>query len=519
MFCADRIKSLRLRLFTVKAIVILTAFAWPCPSQITTSASVRIFIDTRKSSVITPGFAGYNAALMDVAFGYADARFATRVRRLGIGWLRYPAGTRSEAFDWRTGGSHPSWVASVSRSFSPDVEQDFTQSLNRTMETLAAKGGEHLKEAARLARAARATGLIICINVFTDTPRSAMALAEYAKKNNIPVLAWELGNEPYFNSRLWPTATDYANAVRTYATAIRKVDPRANIGVAMSDAGFEDDKWDDSLAAYRPRYWNFIIYHHYPTIGGTAPLMIAALNEVLLHHTSDYVRDKVEPRFGKMPIFITEAGPQDGPDPGMSATMYGGIWSSEYALRLSSIPQIKHFGLHQIIGPAGINFTDGHVNELIESWRKGDHLNISSLDFGLYASAQAIGYSLASSTINSASLVYKTTIEGGGSVSLPEGKEMPAVYAQAYKVKENLVVVLTNKGDGSETCAVTIDGRMVHEQFRLVTVSAPDPSTKNTINSRPVARRTSKARDLVSLPPYSITTVSWRPFGRKDRRK
>jgi hypothetical protein len=240
--------------------------------------------------LIEPGFAGYNVALMYVAFGYGDPRFAVKVRQLVPGWLRYPAGTRSEAFDWTTGASHQSWVDSASLTFGQDVQADFREVLQSALEVLAAKGGEHLDEAAALSRTSGARGLIICLNVFTDTPSSAKQFVAYAKRHRIRVLGWELGNEPYFNSKLWPSSTAYANAVRPFADAIREADPNAKIGVSMSDAGFPDRNWDDSLASFRPRYWDFVIYHHYPPVGGTDTQMIAALNDVLLHQTTDYER-------------------------------------------------------------------------------------------------------------------------------------------------------------------------------------------------------------------------------------
>src|SRR5689334_20169805 len=88
-------------------------------------ATVRVVIDSHSASPVEPGFAGYNVALMDVAFGYRDRRFAAQVKRLAPGWLRYPAGTRSEAFDWTTGASHRSWVDRVSLTFTRDVQSDF----------------------------------------------------------------------------------------------------------------------------------------------------------------------------------------------------------------------------------------------------------------------------------------------------------------------------------------------------------------------------------------------------------
>ncbi|MFL6229945.1 MAG: hypothetical protein ACJ741_14325 [Pyrinomonadaceae bacterium] len=447
--------------------------------------------------------------MMNVAFGYGDPRFAAQVQRLSPGWLRYPAGTRSEAFDWTTGASHQSWVDSVSLTFAQDVRADFREILQVTLEILAAKGGERLDAAAALARTAGARGLIVCVNVFTDTPESAKRFAAYAKRHRIRILAWELGNEPYFNRVLWATSTAYANAVRPFADAIREADPEAKVGVSMSDAGFADRVWDDSLANFRPRYWDFVIYHHYPTVGGSPSAEMAALNYVLLRRTTDYVRDEVRRRFGSMPIMITEAGPQDGPEPGMSGTMYGGIWSAEYALRMSSIPQVKHFGLHQLVGPAGVGVTNDHTRDLIAAWRDGGSLNVMPLDFGLYQSAQGTAYALAADVINSAVAVYRTSVKGGGTAPLPDGGTMPAVFAEAYRLRDKTVVVLTNKGGRVEAVAISIDGRPVWAHLHVVTVTAPDPSARNAAGRELIARMPSVASGFITVPPYSVVKISW----------
>jgi len=473
-------------------------------------ATVHVVIDSHSASPIEPGFAGYNVALMDVAFGYRDRRFAGQVKRLAPGWLRYPAGTRSEAFDWTTGASRRPWVDRVSLTFTRDVQSDFQTMLQRTMKVLDAKGGERIDDAAALAASAGAQGLIVCVNVFTDTPASARRFAEYATQHHLRVLAWELGNEPYFNRRLWPTATSYAAAVRPFADAIRAGDSSAKIGVSMSDAGFTDHAWDDALAAFRPQYWDFVIYHHYPTtVHGSPAEMMEALNHVLLHATTDYVLNEVASRFGSMPVMITEAGPQDGPGPGMAGTMYGGIWSAEYALRMSSIPQVKHFGIHQLVGAAGVGVTHRFVRELIAAWSSGQPLHTVSLDFGMYESAQGAAYALAANVIDSSTAAYQTRTDGGGRAPLPRHESAAALFAMAYQLRGRPVVVATNKGAAKETVSIVMDGRSVQGRFHVVTVSATDPSERNAAGHEKVAARSSVASGLIRVPPYSVVRISW----------
>lgn len=468
-----------------------------------------VYVDTRQPSTVEPGFAGYNVALMDVALGYRDPRLAKAALELNVGWLRYPAGTRGEAFDWSTGRSRADWVDQAARTFSEEDRPFFQGMLQSAQAVLDAKGGERVEDAANLMSRIKAKGLIVCLNVLTDTPESAGRFAAYARLNKIPVLAWELGNEPYFNKSRYATGAEYAASVRPFAEAIRAAAPSARIAAPMSDAGFQDRAWDDSLAAYKPRFWNTIVYHHYPVVAGSAAELMRALNGVLLNDTNGYVTREVASRFGRMPVIITEAGPQDGPEPGMSGTAYGGVWSAEYALRMSSQPQVKRFGIHQLLGPAGVGFSSNHRAELLAASKAGKRLDTGKLDFELYPTAQGVEYGAAAEVINSATAVLKTSIQGGGEVPVGKAGSMPALYAQAYRSEGRERVVVTNKSEAAETLALVVNGSPVKSPLDVLAVSGASASTKNTYGEAKVRRRHSRARGMATIPPYSVVVVSW----------
>jgi hypothetical protein len=210
-----------------------------------------------------------------------------------------------------------------------------------------------------------------------------------------------------------------------------------------------------------------------------------------------------------MPVMITEVGPQDGPGPGMSGTMYGGIWSAEFAMRMSSLPQVKHFGIHQLVGPAGVGVTHGFVRELVAAWSGGKRLGIDSLDFRLYQSAQGTAYALAANVIDSSTAVYQTSVEGGASAPLPKDDSMPAVFAAAYELRDRTVIVMTNKGAAEETVSISMDGQPVHARFEVVTVSAADPTAKNAAGHEAITPRSFVASGPVRVPPYSVARISW----------
>ena len=205
--------------------------------------------------------------------------------------------------------------------------------LKDALAVLSGKGGDHFDDAADLSRDIGSTGLIVCVNGFTDTAASAGQFAAYARGRGIRVLAWELSNEPYFFSWLFADAADYAKQMKPFAEAIKAADPSARIALFASDAGHEDNSWDSALAAYAPRYWDFVTYHQYPsTLNGVTdvPTLMSLLNDVLVKGTTSYVTDQIVPRFGTLPVIITEFDPSTGSGTyGLASTLYGGVWAAE----------------------------------------------------------------------------------------------------------------------------------------------------------------------------------------------
>ena len=297
----------------------------------------------------------------------------------------------------------------------------------------------------------------------------------------------------------------YAAAARPFADAIHRADPAATVAAAMSDAGFQNRGWDDALAAFAPRYWDAVVYHHYPTVSGAPERLMAALDAVLADRTTAYVEREVRPRFGAMPLMITESGPQDGLEPGMSGTLYGGVWSAEYALRMSALPQVTHFGVHQLIGPAGVGVDVGDAAP-------------GARPVSLYTSAQGAVYTVAASAINSARGVYATRVRGSATVRRDRGDAMPAVYAQAYHRDggddDGDVVVVTNKGSHAEALALVVDGQVVGSPMRVVTVTGPSATATNTLGHARVVATTSAASRTVRIPPFSVVRIDWRGSGR-----
>lgn len=492
------------------------------------AATAVVSVDTSNPKAVSSGFAGYNVALMDSGVEYPDPHLRDIAADMAIGWLRFPAGTRSDVFDWTTGEMPQAWVDQFMKT------NQYT-TLQNALEVLAGKGGDHFDDAADLARDIESVGLIVCINAFTDTPASAGQFAAYAKARGIKVLAWELANEPYYFPGFFTDATDYANQMKPYAESIKAADSSARIALFASDAGHESMAWDDALSAYTPRYWDLITYHQYPAtlnnITDPATLM-SLLNDVLVNDTNSYVASQIVPRFGAMPVIITEFDPSTGNGMyGLPSTLYGGVWAAEYALRFSSSGQVQRVGMHQLVNASGIELTNDHLREVLQAYAQGTTVDTTHLKFGYFKSAQAVPYAVASGAINSASHAYSTSVEGGSVVPLANGGTAPALYAQAYERSESrgfslyatsvertgwLDLVVTNKGPAQEAINIAVNGQAVWAPLTVTTATgAAGPNDVNTSSQTDVEVVTSVANTLVQIPPFSVVRVSW--YGRADR--
>src|ERR1035438_5401296 len=99
---------------------------------------------TTNSTPLNPGFGGFNTSA-DNAVEYFDTNFQQMVTALSPGWLRYPAGTESDAFDWLTGQMVPAWVDGLATNPGPQT------ACAGALPKMAGKGGALFRDFAALA--------------------------------------------------------------------------------------------------------------------------------------------------------------------------------------------------------------------------------------------------------------------------------------------------------------------------------------------------------------------------------
>src|SRR5262245_63036767 len=153
------------------------------------AAAAEVAVDPAQRQALAPQFSGFNVNPLWQAWTYRDRRVQAAAAGFDGGWLRFPAGTAGDAYDWQTGTVPDAFLS----HFDPAGELATKARAYQT--NLAVKGPMLLADAASLAAAAHGSSLIVCVNAFTDSVASARALARYVRDHGIPVRYWELANE------------------------------------------------------------------------------------------------------------------------------------------------------------------------------------------------------------------------------------------------------------------------------------------------------------------------------------
>jgi hypothetical protein len=304
------------------------------------------------------------------------------------------------------------------------------------------------------------------------------------------VAAWELCNEPYLFSGaggFFLNASNYLDLMKPYRDAIKTANSNAAVAIFFSDAGFPNATWDNGLASYTNKYWDMVTYHHYPQVGTNVTFadLVAMDNSVLISQTTNRVVNYLMPKNNSnVTYMVTEYDPlsgQTGNGPTTDGTLYGGIYAAEYAMRMSSLPQVMFIGSHELQDSNGIDLTNDQNAAVITAYDQGRTTNTAGLSFGFYVTAQAAGEAVANWAFIRSKAVYSTTVSGGPTVAISGGETIPAVYAQAYQGGNGKrYVVLTNKGATNGPVQIVQDGVVLTNQFLETFVTGSDPGATNS---------------------------------------
>jgi hypothetical protein len=494
-----------------------------CPAEATAQPVVTVSFATTNATPLNPGFAGFCTELQASAVEYYDTNFQQITATLSPGWLRYPGGSMDDAFAWTNGLTLTNWFTNF-----PSWE---TNLLWPAAKLGNGKGGLKFGDFAALCRNTGGAKIVVTINGFTDSASSAGAFAAFALSNHIPVAVWELCNEPYTLAgsgagNFFLNATDYVAQMKPYRDAIKAADSNAVVAIYFNDAGYpEPNTWDNDLKNYSDKYWDGVVYHHYPalpTSGVTFADLMALDNWQLASNTTARMTNYLMPdNNSNVTFLISEFAPARGDGAGgqypPTTTLYGGIYAAEYLLRLSTLPQMSFVGPYQLLDAAGINQTNTFNQPVATAYNGGYTTNTAGWPFGFFLSAQVCGSSVADWALTRATAVYATTV-GNNGPTVPIDTNgiatIPAIYAQAYQGGNGKrYIVLTNKGATNAPVQIVQDGVAVTNQFLETFVAGSDPGA---VNSSPqnssVQIQSTTAANIVIIPGYSVVRLEWTVF-------
>jgi hypothetical protein len=484
------------------------------------NASITVAINTQ-SALSVPSrsnFSGTNMQLFSTGSSYLDTNLQSMAQTLNLGWTRFPAGTADDPYNWATGDTPDAWIAQFS-SYSGYSTMQNDASIIR------GKGLIHLSDYASFAATQR-TGpttlagsspmqTIGVINTFTDTPASAAALASAAVAAGLHVAVWELGNEPVYFSGFYPNAKTYLNDVAPYAAAIKAAVPTAKVAVYVDSS---TSSWTTAVASYANPFWDEIYFHQYPDVptGTTSTAdSMAYYNEFLLYNSDTLVDTNFAAIFpSNFQVEISEFNLDS-----LQATLYDAIFIAEHTLRMSTSPHITNMGMHMLTAPSsgkGVDVapTNDHVTDCTAAYAKGTTINTAGLNFGYYYSASALALQIINQDINTSNAMWPTTVTGGTSIAYNGNGNtgtMPSIYAQAYGASGNVIhLLLTNKDSVAQTFDITVNGSYVLLPLTTVSMSGTDPTLTNTSTAPTTLQlQPGTASQTVTLPPYSVMSVSW----------
>ncbi len=484
---------------------VVGAYAVPALAQTSTPVTATIDINTTVTTPIASGFSGASAEL-DLPVEYWDYRFNALAATIGFGWVRFPGGSSSDIYNWQAGEDDANWYSEFPANSGVGGDE-------ATIALVAGRGGARLIDAANRANLLGAA-LIICVNGFTDTAASAGQLAAYVKANQIQVAAWELSNEPYLYPTFFSTATAYLDAMKPYRDAIKAVIPDAIVAVFVTDqarAAAATDAWVLAVAAYPDQYWDAITYHHYPAqSSGAFAQWMADESAVLATRTGAAVADLAS-QIGPAGVkFLNTEFDPSIPNAGSGSitdgTVWGGIYSAEYIMRMSTVPAMLHVGPSQISNNAGVLLSNNNKSEVEAAAAAGTSIDTVSLDFGFYLSAQGAGIAVLNGVINRAVESNQTVVTGGATAPATGLAPIPALYAMSYtNAQGGLSVVITNKSATPHQVTVRVNGAVATGTFPLQFITAADPSTANTSASKnTISIQTATSGNPITVPPYCV---------------
>jgi hypothetical protein len=550
---------------SLAAILLLFAGASGAHAQ-----SVTVAIDRSSFIPLAQNFSGANISSPDTPVEFGDPAVRAFVKPLQSAILRWPGGTVNDFFNWDTGLIPPPMGSPTAKTrpgvatpidilrgvFAPYPTLTFNKEIVRATEQLqpilAGKGGNPLGDRTKgFAGFATALGarFVVVVDATTNTVEAAERLAFAVAHRGLPVVGFELVNEPYFLqvpaadgpivlppgsprvSGAYADGGDYLTKMKPYRDAIKRAFASAGAdpgrAVVMIGGGFAADtssrnqKWMADLAAYTSAHgawWDAVAFHFYPpeSKGDDFSQKRIYANDGLATGTDPFIAGYRAMNWsaGK-PLFITEFDVTLN-DRAIEGSVYGGVFTAEYAARMSRYAEAADVMLHELFSSSdgvGVPSTaidgtgDWHAL-LTAAGQAGQVLDTTGRIHGLFYTGQILAMGLANAALNASDRVFGTTVSGATGSVATRTATLPAIFAQGYRGRDGSThVIVTNKDYSAKLLTIVVDGQGVSAPLSVDTLAPTngDPSQTNTATSQPLAVAHSSVRGAVTIPGYSVT--------------
>ncbi len=499
-----------------------------------------ITVETGAPKPFATGFSGFNDPSVVHGAEYNDPKLQSMVLPLKPGFIRYPGGSDSLAFDWQAAHESQPWL----NTLKPYLVTTEIDGLIRASFLGQAKGGVCFTSTqpgtcySNLTQLTSYVGAnaLVCVNGYTDTnANSAGNMVAAAQAAGLNVIEWEIGNEPWAYLTYFPTAAAYASfEYNPFYQNIVAANPSATVGLfyqgqfsPLNSSNYP--AWDNGMHAYSPQYWNAISTHVYPISSNlTVSQEEQQLNSVLGYASTTYVTSYLDPLVGpNTPIFITELSANTLGTAPFETYLYYGIFLAEYISRMSIVPNVKGVAVQALyLGNAYqqgiIRAVDDFETYLINQVMANPSYSTNTAtdpntQFQFYYSAGGVALQVANLAINSSNAVWPTAVKGKvptvptAPIQGYGGQPIPAVFAQGYQgINGTHYLLITNKSNQTLQIAIVVNGSLLEQQLSLTYVWNPSDTAANTpTNQTNLQVATATSANPMTIGPYSVTTVQW----------
>lgn len=494
-----------------------------------------INVTTTASTPLPAGFSGFSDPYLLTGVEYTDPKYIAMIKPLKPGFIRFPGGLQSMAFDWQTGHVNQNWI----NELTPNIPPMTLQGLDLALQMTQAKGGAcftsttggscYSNYADLVNQLGAAT--IVDYNGWTDnTPNSPAIMVGAAKSAGLNVREWELTNEPYIYPLIFPTAASYASAQHPFANDIFYANPNETLGLFYQgefiDVVGNYQAWDKGMAAYSPHYWNAVSMHVYPIYETTLTTAQEeqTLNGILAHGTNEYMQSYVTPLIGAgTPLFITEFNSDTNGDLPFESYIYNGIFLAEYIARMSTASNIQGISVQPLYLNNNFNYgiiraVDDFVSYLTDQYIHNNSFQTNTAtdpntQFQFYYSTSGLALEVLNQAVNSSTATWATTVSGGPTVPILgyDGNPIPAVFAQGYQGGDGShYLTITNKSGASVPMGVEVNGTLGPASVTVAYVSSPSDTAQNTATDQNAVQVVNTTwSNPMTIGPYSVTTLHW----------